>query len=617
MYILKELLLESANLIKLGKNKKAEVNYKKILKIDEKNLTALNNLGYLNLTNKKYKIALKYYERVININPNLVEAFNNKANCLKGLKLHNEALDYYDKAIELNPNYISALYNKANCLLEKKDFKKALSIYEEVLALNPNLINAINNKANCLKELGNYSEALICFKKITVINPNYFIAIYNQGVCLKELGKYDEAIKYYDQSLKIKPYFFDAINNKGICLKKLGKYEKALICFKKIYEIDPNFYLGIYNYGNCLKELGRYEEAIKKYDQSLKVKPDFLEALNNKGNCLNELCKFDDAMKCFNKVISIMPNFVDAKFNLGRTQLLNGNFKEGWKNYEARKLCNPTKYKFQNQNKELSSCKNIKHKIIYVHHEQGLGDYIQFCRYFKKLTDLGARVVLDPPKPLINMINKMKINYINLDKTKVSQYDYYVSIASLPLIFNTDLNSIPKETPYLFTPEVLKKKWREKLGTKKRKKIGIKWTGSKNYVDDKYRSTNLKNLINLFDLSLDFHSLEIEYRDDDENLLKNIKNLHCHKKEIVGFDNTAGLIESMDLIITTDTSVAHLSGALGKEVWIMLPLFPDFRWLLKTERTPWYPTAKLYRQTKKDDWKSLLIKVKEDLSLIQ
>ena len=230
---------------------------------------------------------------------------------------------------------------------------------------------------------------------------------------------------------------------------------------------------------------------------------------------------------------------------------------------------------------------------------------------------LGAKLVLDPPERLIGLIDSMKLDYVNLDQENFNKIklDYYCSIGSLPLAFKTSVNNIPNKTPYLSIDERKKNFWKKKIN-KNKKNIGIKWTGNKSYWDDKNRSTNLKKIISLFDLSFEFHSLEIEYSKDDLNIMKNIKNLNCYKDELIGFENTGALIENLDLIITTDSSIAHLCGALNKNAWIMLSHLPDFRWLLNRKDSPWYPSLKLYRQNRSNDWSSVIENIKKDLKTI-
>ena len=546
MYI-KKLLIETQKLLISGEIEEAMINYKKILKLDIKNIIAHNNLAYLYFLKKDYRKGIISSNSALKIKSNHIDALNNKGNCLKGLHKYNDALRCYEDALQIKPNFVNSLYNKANCL--------------------------------------------------------------------QALNKYQEALECYNQVLKLKPNFINAINNKGNCFEKLDQYEEALKAYHKALKIKPDFLESIYNSANCLKKLNKYNDALKYYDQAVKIKPDFVEAINNKANCLYELCQLDEAIKTYENAIKIKPDFAYAKWNMSRIQLLKGNYKDGWKNYEWRKKClSDNKYLTFGKDKEWLGNKSLKNKILYISKEQGLGDYIQFCRYLPILNEMGAKLILDTPKPLRSMIDTMNLNYTHTDDLSKLDFDYHCCIASLPLAFNTSLETIPCQIPYLITPKKIKDFWTKKFKENKKIKIGIKWSGSKKYALNKERSISLEKLKPIFKLPYDFHSLQIEYENDDEKLMKTIPNIFCHKDEIRGLDKTAGLIETMDLIISVDTGIVQLCGAIGKPFWNLLSLVPDFRWLLNRQDSPWFPSAKLYRQTKKNDWETVIKQVAVDLA---
>jgi tetratricopeptide (TPR) repeat protein len=396
----------------------------------------------------------------------------------------------------------------------------------------------------------------------------------------------------------------------------LNNLHDALIYCEKALKINPNFVDALNNKANCLKSMNLLAEAILFYERTLKLEPNNIEAIYNKSICLYLQKRFKESSSGYMRAIKLKPDFIEAYYNLALLQMLEGNYNEGLKNYEWRKKFDKAKKypKFDDKIEWLGD-KNLKNKTIYISKEQGLGDYIQYCRYLLLLKNLGAKIILDTPKVLRSMINTMEIDYKHMDDLKKLEFDYHCSIVSLPLAFNTGLHTIPAQNPYLFTPKNNIDFWAKKLNKRNKLRIGLNWTGNSSYIDDENRSTTLKELKPLLDLPFEFHSLEINYTQDDEELLSKTTNLECHKKDILGFDNTAGLIENMDLIITTDTSISHLCGALGKPVWILLSFIPDYRWLLNSEDTPWYPTAKLYRQSQKKNWQGLIFNVIKDLKI--
>ena len=471
------------------------------------------------------------------------------------------------------------------------------------------------NKAINLHLSGNHKEAAKIYKKIITLDPSNIMALNNFGSLLNTVGDFNGAKLLLKKALSIKPDYFDALNNLGISSKLSKDYLEAIEIFKKIIELKPSFIKAFINLGNCLQSQQKFKDALAVYDKAVKLEPNSVEVLYNQGTCLNELNLQNKAKACYNKILKINPNFIEAKWNLAFIQLMQGNYTEGWLNHETRKLREKTKKDYTNiiDNKKWLGEKKLTNKIIYIINEQGLGDYIQFCRYFPMLENLGAEIILNVPNSLKKMIKTLNVNYNHINNIEKLEYDYNCYLMSLPLAFNTKINTIPNKTPYLFTPKDKKDYWMKKLGSKLTKRIGLMWSGNPQNENDHNRSMKLKDLINLFETPFEFHSLQIDYNEFDLSLMNKFKNLINHKDEIKGFDNTAGLIESMDLIISVDTSVAHLSGALNKPIWLMLPFTPDFRWLLNRDDSPWYPSMKLYRQEKKGDWDSVINKVKKDL----
>ncbi len=488
-----------------------------------------------------------------------------------------EAEKKLNEILNLDPKNLHALNNLGNIYIKKKNFTKSITLFEKCLEINENFFQAIANKGTCHQKLNQYLIALECFEKAIKLNPNFVDLYYNIGNCFLKLNKYEEAILNFNKIIQIKPDFINAIFNKALCYEKLENFKTALENYKKIIEIKKDFFLAHLHIGNCLKKIYSFENAINSYKKAIEIDTKY------KGI---------------------------ANYSLGCLQLLMGNYEEGWKNYEHRKK---EKLKLT-KSVEWKGEKNLQNKSIFIYNEQGLGDYIQFCRYLPLIKEFGANIILNTPDKLLPLISSMNIDFkfVDINQIEKLQVDYYCSILSLPYAFKTSIETIPNSVPYLKVNEKIKNSWKKNIN-KNIKNIGIKWTGNQNYLDDKNRSTNLKQLKSLFDLPFNFHSLEIEYSEEDKNLKKNIKNLFWYDEKLIGFENTAGLIENLDLVITTDTSIAHLSGALNKPTWVMLSKLPDFRWLTYCKDSPWYPSIKLYRQNIEKNWESVIKSIKEDL----
>ena len=478
-------------------------------------------------------------------------------------------------------------------------------------------LNFLINKAVKYHVQGRIEKAELNYKKILKFDPKNILVNNNLASIFNLKKKYEEALVILNNVLIDQPDFDDALNNKGIALVGLNRFEEALKQYDKVLNIKPYFLKAINNKANCLKLMGLYEEALKYYKKALSLEPNFIEAIYNRAICFYEINNFDDAEKLYNKAIKLKPDFVEANYNLSLIKLLKSNYLEGWKHYEWRKKrSNFKKYQFSNNEVEWFGEQDLNNKVIYIIKEQALGDYIQYCRYFPLIKKMGAKIILDPPEPLKIMIDNMDFSYIHINEAKKIKIDYYCSLASLPLAFNTTIDTIPNKIPYLFTPKETKIFWNKKLNNNKIK-IGLKWSGNPKYKDDKNRSMPLEKLKPLFELPYEYHSLHIEYSDEDKKMMQNIPNLFCHKDHIIGLDNTAGLIESMNLVISVDTGIVQLTGALGKQFWNMLPFTSDHRWLLNRDDSPWFPTAKLYRQTKKGDWDTIIQNIKKDLLSIK
>jgi ADP-heptose:LPS heptosyltransferase len=257
---------------------------------------------------------------------------------------------------------------------------------------------------------------------------------------------------------------------------------------------------------------------------------------------------------------------------------------------------------------------DIRGKKILIHSEQGLGDSIQFIRYLEQIHQLGAEIILEVPKTLATLVNTIKTPITVIEKgSKLPEFDAYCPLLSLPYVFKTTVDTIPSVVPYLFADKKKVSKWNHRLGVKTRKRIGLVWSGSTVHKNDHNRSIPLEIFTDLLKLPVEWHSLQNEYRTKDKNFLDSHPEIRQHQEELGDFADTAALIECMDLVISVDTSVAHLAGALGKTTWILLPFIPDFRWMLEREDCPWYPTVKLLRQDEERDWKKVITKLMREL----
>ena len=556
----------------------------------------------------RFEEALASFDCSIKIDATYADAYTNRGMSLQELKRFDEALSSYDQAIAINPKYVNAHYNRGSVLKELKRLEEAIASYDAALVLDPIYVNAYANRGLALQELSRFEEALSSYDQVIAIDANHADAYSYRGIVLKNLKRYDEALISYEQSISINPNYVQAHSNLGNALCEMRRFEEALICYDRAIEIEPNYVNAHSNKGNALGEMRRFEEALICYDRAIEIDSNYVEAFFNRGHSLQYLQRFKEALISYEKAIAINPNYEDAYWNKSLQHILQGDYLEGWKLYEWRW----TKEEFTSQIKNFPQPlwlgePSLVDKTILIYPEQGLGDYIQFIRYAPLLEDLGAKVILEVPAPLMPVVSTLQGQFILIEKGKaLPDFDYHCPVMSLPHAFKTTVDTIPNQVPYFSVNQTKKQTWQARLGQKKQRRVGFVCSGNSGHKNDHNRSISLHSLQSLFDLPVEFHCLQKEIREDDAGFIQSQINIRTHSEFLHDFSDTAALIDAMDLVISVDTSVAHLAGALGKETWILLPYVPDYRWMLEREDSPWYPTATLFRQSVMGEWGSVI-----------
>ena len=548
--------------------------------------------------------------------------YSNQINILaskasKAIQLGNlaEAKECYIKLKRLLPNH-PGIYDALGVLsIQLGVFDDAIQFFNDSLKILPNQPIVLFNQAIAYKQLNFFDKALICYDRAIQLKPDYFEAYFNQANLLNELNFYDEAIVSYQRAAQFQPNFFAIYVNWGNTLRSLKRYDEALDSYDRAIQLKPDDFAPHNGKGNTLHELKRYDEALTAYDRAIQLKPDDFAPHNGKGNTLQDIKRYDEALTAYDRAIQLKPDSAKSYWNKSLLKLLHGEFEEGWKLYEWRRQNEDFKknYKFYDSPLWLGK-ESLHNKTLLVESEQGLGDIIQFCRYIPMLLKLNARVILETPKTLTSIIKTITGNFLVLEKGQaLTNFDYHIPIMSLPFAFKTTIHNIPTSVPYLFSDKTKKEYWNKKLGKKTQPRIGLVWSGSASHKNDKNRTIPLKDLEPIVKLPFEFHSLQKEIREYDQTTLFEFKQIHQHQNELNDFADTAALIEEMDLIISVDTSVAHLAGALGKDIYILLAYHPDYRWLLNRKDSPWYPTCTLFRNSKNDDWSDVVLEIKSNL----
>jgi protein O-GlcNAc transferase len=568
----------------LGHFKEAEICYRRILKIDPENPDALHLMGVIAHQMKRYDLAADLIGRAIVNNPRIPYFHNNFGVTLSALKRPREAIESFQRALNIKPDFAEAN----------------------------------NNLGNTLRDCGRFNDAILAFKRAIQLRPDFAEAYFNLGKALADCGCLDEAIRNYREALRLRPDYEEAHNNLGNALREKGQLEEAIMNYQEALNRNPEYIGALNNLANALRYKGKLDEAIKNLQRAIKINPDSAESYCNLGNALKDQHRFEAAIENYKRAIQLKPDFAEAHFNLSIVLLLLANFSEGWREFEWRLQMFDKKSGYPNRyGLPYWNGSPLKGKKIFVYDEQGLGDTLQFVRFIPQLKALGATVIFETRQSLTTLL----LDFPWIDELVERSHcgepaikcDYCVSLLSLPGIFETTIDSIPARVPYLHALPQKAEYWRSKL-SEGDFSVGIVWAGSPGHRDDRNRSLRLEHFepfakipgISLVGLQ------KGDARAQGERLAGRlfVKNLG---EEFRDFTDTAGVIENLDLLISIDTSVAHLAGAMGKPVWVLLPFIPDWRWLLGRKDTPWYPTMQLFRQTNRENWDDVIARAAEKL----
>jgi tetratricopeptide (TPR) repeat protein len=486
------------------------------------------------------------------------------------------------KILRKKPDTPDVLHLLGIIRYQLRDFDSGIKHIEKALHINPNLIEAYNNLGNIYQEIKQPEKAIQCYRKALQLDPFLAKTYYNLGIALQDTKQTDEAVSCYLKAIQLNTHTPGLYNNLGLAQQEKGQFDKAISSYKKALHIDQSFVEALYNLGNVFNELGQYYEAIHSYQKAIKLNPDYVE----------------------------------AHYNLSLVLLLTGDFRHGWEEYKWRwKLKDRETYRYSRPLWEGA----VNDKTILLHAEQGFGDTVQFIRYAPLVAERCKNVIVKCQKELASLLQTVEgITQVFVKDDQLPEFDFHCPLLNLPSIFSTTISNIPSKAPYIACDSKSIAKWKDKLlqngpGIK----IGLVWSGNPKHKKDHKRSCSLEMFSPLADVDkATYYSLQkgkaATEADDPANGLKVIN----YTEDIHDFTDTAGFIENLDLIISVDTAVAHLAGALGKPVWTLLPYSPDWRWMLDREDSPWYPAMRLFRQTEPGNWDGVIQHVKESLKAL-
>jgi tetratricopeptide (TPR) repeat protein len=612
----------------------------------------LSNRGVVLHDLKRYQEAVAAYDRALAAQPDLAEAHSNRGNSLQALKRYEEAVASYDRALAARPDYAAALANRGNALCAMHRFDEALASYDRALALATNDPEVPFNRGNALHEMERFDEALASYDRALAMRPHYAEALTNRGNTLQKLGRMAEALASHDRALALQPAYLPALSNRGGVLREMRRFEEALASYDRALANEPDHAEILINRGNVLQNLRRFEEALASYDRALALRSDHVSALSNRGGALYGMGRLDDAMASLDQALTIKPDHAEALISRGNfltnlkrfdeavvsyrrafaserhaaeahfseslCRLLTGDFERGLEQYEWRwETPRGRKDKRDFTQPLWLGADDISGKTVLLHAEQGLGDTLQFCRYAPLIAARGARVILEVQEPLRTLMDNLDGPETIIARGEpLPAFDVHCPLLSLPLAFQTRLETIPAAVPYLRASPQAIADWRQRLGRAgrmRRPAVGLAWSGLSTGSTSYSRSVPLRALLPLLDADATFVSLQKEVPAEDMALLNERTDIRHFGAELRDFSDTAALVTNLDLVISIDTSVAHLAGALGRPVWVLLPYDADWRWLLDRADSPWYPTARLFRQAETRDWDPVITRLCEAL----
>jgi tetratricopeptide (TPR) repeat protein len=527
---------------------------------------------------------------------------------------YDHALEWVARALrqEANPAYFLSL---GTILQLQGRHDEARRLVDETIELNPDNADLWMLRGSTLVNLKRPADALLSFQQVLKLHPQHWAAARQCGIILQGLGLIEESLAYLGLCNALRPNDVRTLLMCAALLNAQKRFEEALTLCRQAHALEPANAEICDKIGIVLRALCRDEEALQWFDKALALQPNFRDALQNKAAALTKLHRFHEAFDTYERLKIADPDDALAELGIAQLHLLTGNFAAGWTGREAR-------WKIARNYPELSQPmwlgnESLKDKTILIAADEGLGDTIQFVRYLPALAKLGARIILavqDSLYPLLSHLPDVS-QCIPLSASRnLPAFDFHCPIMSLPLAFRTRLDTIPSPQSYLsVSDEHRVRAWNERLGPRDKLRVGLVWSGNPNHVDDHNRSIPLRTFSGMLGANAAYISLQKDPKSEDKAALQELPGVSDLTSHFADFVETAALISCLDLVITVDTSVAHLAGALGCPTWMLLSYTPDYRWLLERDDSPWYPTMRLFRQGETRQWQEVIDRVRHEL----
>ncbi len=565
-------------------------------------------------------LTMRDCKRLPDRNPADAIARYNQATELLGLGRYEEAVAGYDRAIALEPRRAASHVNRGLALQHLGRYEDALASYDAAVALDPSSADAQTDRGTALENLGRIEEALASYGAAVALDPKSSIARFNQGNALKALGHLDAAVACYDRAIALSPEHAPTHVNRGSALLSLGRFGEALSSYDRAAALRPDYADAYYNQGLALMSLKRDDEAVARFDRAIDLQADHADAHTSRGHALVNLQRHEEARASYDRAIALDAEEARARLGKAALELALGNFRDGWPLYEWRwQLAEVQPLKRTFGQPLWQGPESLEGKTILLHAEQGMGDTIQYCRYVPMLAERGARVVLEVQPPLVGLLGSLAGGATIVARgDPLPPFDLHCPLMSVPGRVGTTVETIPARVPYLAADAGRIAFWRERMPTDGFR-IGINWQGNPANRIDHRRSAPLAAFASLARVP-GVHLVSLQ----SHNGLDQLERLPAGMTVATlgnGFDSgpdtfldAAAAIMSLDLVISVDSSMVHLAGALGRPVWVALMAVPQWTWLIDRDDSPWYPLVRLFRQTADGDWRGVFERMADELA---
>jgi tetratricopeptide (TPR) repeat protein len=615
-------------LMHTGRLDEAVASFLQALRLAPEDDRAHNGLGVALVRAGRVTEARHHLERALALNPSNIDAHHNLAVLESMAGRHREALSSIERAVALQPQNPALHTQRGVEMLALAQHHEAIASFQRALALSPQEAPAHYNLGVALIGVARHEEALASLDRALGLAPQSAATHLLRGKTCLVLGQPAEALSSLDRARELAPQDFNAHLDRGVALTRLRRNEEALASFDLALAIDPKSHEAANNRGAVLVRMFRPAEALGDFARAVALKPDYMEAHTNAGIALRGLARPEEALASLDRALALRPDDPSATWCKALLKLAAGDFREGWPLYEARLEREPLRGRLRNFDRpRWRGDESIAGKRLFVYAEQGLGDTLQFCRYIPQLEKMGAQVVVEVQTVLKPLLGSLPMRGTLIGRGEpVPEFDLHIPLGSLPLALGTDLDTIPREIPYLHVGPDPVRDWTQRLASLAGLKVGLNWQGnveSEQLAALEARSFPLATAaplariegISLVSLQKGAGSEQRGVVDFGSAIAQLTDPQHMGPEELAS--ETAAILKGLDLLITADTAVAHLAGALGVPVWVVLQAVPDWRWLTGRADSPWYPTMRLFRQRAPGDWTELFERVAAELAALR